>query len=214
MQIYAARVANPIVIGFVRDLRPIWLLEELGEAYDIVWLDRASDENRKQPYLSINPFGKIPALDDEGFRLYESAAICAYLADKFARFIPIAGTRARAIHDQWVSCSLSNIEPHAGRIFGSDRFLPKNETTATIRATAAGELNRNLPVIDAHLAERPYLLGSGPTVADIMMCTVLRLLGGSGLLEPLPGLGAYMDRLQGRPAFQRALALNGGAKAA
>ena len=214
MRIYAAKVANPAVIGFVRDLRPVWLLEELGAPYEIVWLDRATDENRKAPYLAINPFGKIPALEDDGFRLYESAAICTYLADKFHRFVPPAGTQQRALHDQWVSCALSNIEPHATRIFACERFLAKNETTATIRAVAAGELQRNLPVIDTTLADRACLLGPDPAVADIMLCTILRMIEGTELMAPLERLRGYLGRMQARPAFGRALALNGGVRAA
>ena len=210
MRIYAAKVANPRVVGFVRDLRPIWLLEELAAPYEIVWLDRATDENRKQPYLSINPFGKVPALEDEGFHLYESAAICAYLGDKFGRFIPGPGSRERALHDQLVSCALSNIEPHAARVFACDHFFARNETTATIRAAAAGELQRNLPVIEGHLARQAFLMGDDPCVADIMLCSILRLIAGSELMTPLASLEAYMARLQARPAFKRALALNGG----
>jgi glutathione S-transferase len=210
MRIYAAKVANPRVAGFVRDLRPVWLLEELAAPYEIVWLDRASDENRKQPYLSINPFGKVPALEDEGFRLYESAAICAYLGDRFGRFIPAPGSRERALHDQWVSCALSNIEPHASRVFACEHFFARNDATATIRAGAAGELQRNLPVIDGHLAGQAFLMGPDPCVADIMLCSILRMIAGSELIAPLARLGAYMARLQARPAFQRALALNGG----
>lgn len=161
-------------MGSLRDLRPIWLLEELAAPYAVVWLDRATDENRKPPYLAINPFAKVPALEDDGFHLYESAAIYCYLADKFGRFAPKPGSRERALHDQWISCALSNIEPHATRLFACDRFFAKDETTATMRASAAGELQRNLPVIDRALASEPCLLGSDLSVADLMLCTILR----------------------------------------
>ena len=210
MRVFAARVANPVVVGFVRDLRPIWLLEELGVAYEIVWLDRAKDENRQAPYLAINPFGKVPAIDDEGFRLYESGAICGYIGDKFGRLIPTAGTPSRALFDQWMFCAATNIEPHAARVFASDRFFAKNETTAAIRAGAVGELQRNLPVIDSQLSAQAHLLGPEFSIADIMMCTVLRMIAGSELLGPHSHVLGYMDRLQARPAFKRALAVNGG----
>jgi glutathione S-transferase len=210
MRVYAAKVANPAVIGFVRDLRPIWLLEELGVAYEIVWLDRARDENRQAPYLAVNPFGKVPAIDDEGFRLYESGAICGYIGDKFGRLIPKAGTPERALFDQWMFCATTNIEPHATRIFASDRFFARNETTAAIRAGAVGELQRNLPVIDNQLSAQAHLLGPEFSNADIMMCTVLRMIVGSELLGPHLHVLDNMDRLHARPAFQRALAINGG----
>jgi hypothetical protein len=113
---------------------------------------------------------------------------------------------ASALHDQWVSCALSNIEPHATRVFACDRFFARNETTATIRAAAAGELQRNLPVIDGHLAGQAFLMGLDLCVADIMLC----MIADSELMSALPSLQAYMARLQARPAFQRALALNGG----
>ena len=128
------------------------------------------------------------------------------------RFAPKPGSRERALHDQWISCALSNIEPHATRLFACDRFFAKNETTATIRASAAGELQRNLPVIDQALASEPCLLGSDLSVADLMLCTILRMVEGSELFDGLSHLRRYMERLQARPAFRRALALNGGVK--
>jgi len=116
--------------------------------------------------------------------------------------------------DQRVSCALSNIEPHATRIFACECFLAKNETTANICAAVAGELQRNLPAIDATLTDRACLLGPDPAVADIMLCTILRMIEGSELMAPLERLRGYMGRLQARPAFGRALALNDGFGAA
>jgi glutathione S-transferase len=210
MRVYAAKVANAGVRGYVRDLRPVWLLEELGVAYETVWLDRARDENRQPSYLAINPLGKVPAIDDDGFKLYESAAICIYLGEKFGRLIPKSGTRERAIFDQWVFSALTNVEPVATRLFAADRFLEKNETPTAIHDSAVAELQRLLPVIDRHLAGRPHVLGADFSIADIILCTVLRLVDGNEALAPQEHISTYLARLQSRPAFRRALAVNGG----
>src|SRR4051812_36897443 len=62
-----------------------WMLEEVGAAYEIKLIDLASGEQRKEPYLAINPMGKVPAIVHRGVTVTESAAICAYLADAFPK---------------------------------------------------------------------------------------------------------------------------------
>src|SRR5262249_9859117 len=99
--------------------RPRWLLEEIGTPYEMVRLSLQNGDNRRPEYLAINPNGTVPALADGDLVLFESAAICQYLADKFPdkRLAPPIGTPARGLYYQWIHYAMSGLEPAAVTIF-------------------------------------------------------------------------------------------------
>src|SRR5690242_1811924 len=90
--------------GQSRSIRPRWLLEEIGTRYELVRLNLQNGDQKKPEYLKINPNGAVPALVDGEVRLFESAAICQYLADRFPekRLAPAVGTPARGYCYQWI----------------------------------------------------------------------------------------------------------------
>jgi len=96
-----------------RSIRPRWMLEEIGQPYELVSLDLQAGDQKKPEYLKINPNGTVPTLVDGDLVLYESAAICQYLADKFPdkRLAPPVNTPARGYYYQWIHFSMSTIEP-------------------------------------------------------------------------------------------------------
>src|SRR5579875_974030 len=98
-----------------RAVRPRWVLEEIGAPYELVKIDLAKNEQKRPEYLAVNPNGTVPALEDGDLRLFESAAICQYLADKFpeARLAPPPGTPARGLYYQWIHYAMSGVEPLA-----------------------------------------------------------------------------------------------------
>jgi glutathione S-transferase len=101
-----------------------WMLEEIGEPYDIHLLSLSKGENRAADYLAVNPMGKVPALKHGDTVITEAAAICAYLADEFPRAklnVPI-GTPRRGIYLKWLFFGPSCIEPAI-----MDRALPRKE---------------------------------------------------------------------------------------
>src|SRR5438093_3516775 len=90
-----------------------WMLEEIGEPYDIHLLSLSKGENRRADYLAVNPMGKVPALKHGDTVITEAAAICAYLADEFPRAklnVPI-GTAYRGVYLKWLFFGPSCIEP-------------------------------------------------------------------------------------------------------
>src|SRR5687768_2672078 len=91
LKIYGAKAPWPFLKGVIRDIRPVWLMEELGEPYERISLDPMKGETRSEAYLAINPFGKIPALQDNELSLFQSSTVCVYLADKFQKWIPRVG---------------------------------------------------------------------------------------------------------------------------
>jgi glutathione S-transferase len=206
MKIYGGKAPFPFMKSHVRQIRPIWVMEELGQPYDVELLDLAKGEEAAPEYLTLNPFGRVPALEDGSVRLFESGAICAYLADKFGKLIPKAGTPERARHDQWVFTAVTMVEPHTLRLVAADFFYKDEPEAPVMRSLAYESLEGTLPPLESVLLQKTYLNGDRFTVADIMMTACLRFAAHTDLYSKYPAITAYLNRNTERPAFQRAAA--------
>ncbi|MBY0371413.1 glutathione S-transferase family protein [bacterium] len=207
--IYALTAPRPELKGLVRDIRPVWTLEELGLPYRRETMNPLEQEHKQPKYLAINPFGKVPALKDGDFTLFESAAICTYLGDKVGKLIPTAGSRERALYDQWVSYTISTFEPTAVRVIRAELFEEKNETTVRQRQDALDLIEPMAAALNAHFAKRSYLLGEQFTIADIQLASSCRIVGHTEFAARHSNLQAYLQRCYDRPAFARASKNNG-----
>ncbi|MEQ1878519.1 MAG: glutathione S-transferase family protein [Bdellovibrionia bacterium] len=194
--------------GNIREIRPIWALEELGQKYELVLLDPKTREHKSESFLKVNPFGKVPAIRDGDFTLFESAAICTYIGDKFGRLVPAPKTQERASYDQWISAIVSNIEPHTVRVFACDYFFDQNEKTAHIREYSVNMSNLFLGIAEGHLKQNEFMLGRDFSMADIAMTGALHFLKNTKMLEAFPSLTSYLQKNMKRPAYQKAFALN------
>ena len=178
MKLYYAAQTRPI--------RPLIMLEELAVPYEIVLIDFKGGEHKSVEYRKIHPHGQLPALQDGTLTMFESAAICAYLADKFSdkRMAPALGTIERGMYYQWMFYSVAAIEA-----FALDRERMKE----------------CFLVLDRVLSEREYVVGDKMTAADVMIGSgVVWLDARHHLLNDFPSLDAYAKRLIARPSFQRA----------
>ncbi|MBR8831361.1 MAG: Disulfide-bond oxidoreductase YfcG [Chroococcopsis gigantea SAG 12.99] len=166
----------------------LWYLEELGIPYEFLLLDMDSGEHRRSPFTDINPFGKVPAIDDDGFTLWESGAILLYLAEKYGG--GANDLQTRSIYSQWV-------------LFG-------NSTLATglfVEASREKEMPKLLTPLNEMLGKHPYLLGDDFTVADVAVGSILAYVPMMLKvdLSPYPSVLAYIERLSGRPSFIKAI---------
>jgi glutathione S-transferase len=192
-----------------RSVRPRWLLEEIGAPYECVRMSLQNGDQRKPDYLKINPNGTVPALVDGEVRLFESAAICQYLADKFPdkRLAPPVGTPARGYYYQWIHFAMSAIEPPLLTIFLHTVMKPEAERIPQLVGPAREQLRAALGVLEQALSGRTFLLGDEFTTADVMVASTLAWAQMLGLMDAgAPTTAAYLGRLMGRPAFQRAMA--------
>jgi glutathione S-transferase len=192
-----------------RSIRPRWLLEELGVPYEVERLSLSAGDNKKPDYLKLNPNGQVPTLVDGDLALWESAAICQYLTDKFPEkgFAPPAGTPERAKYYQWIHFAMSGIEPSAVTIFLHTIMKPEAERLPQVVAPARETLQHAVGVVDAALAGREWLLGSKIGTADVMVGSTLGWCSMMGLLgDATPNAQAYLARIAERPAYQRATA--------
>ena len=105
----------------LRDLRALWALEESRLPYRLHPLDFASGELKQPEYTRIQPFGQIPSIDDEGFVLFESAAIVLYLAEKSGKLLP-PSREGRALAAQWAFAAVNTVEPAMAELFSLDHF--------------------------------------------------------------------------------------------
>jgi glutathione S-transferase len=177
----------------------LWMLEEVGEPYDIHLLSFAKGENRAPEYLAINPMGKVPALTDGDVALGESAAICTYIADRYpeTKLAPGVTDPLRARYLQWMFFSPSCIEPALIQIF------TKLEVPAS--TAAWGSATQVFDLLDASLQKGPWILGEKFSAADITIGSGLNFAVRQFKMVPSrPSFDAYIARCVERPAFQRA----------
>ncbi|MBI3767409.1 MAG: glutathione S-transferase family protein [Deltaproteobacteria bacterium] len=186
--------------------RPRWLLEEIGEPYELVRIDLTKGEHKKPDYLKIHPHGAVPALIDGDLALFESAAICMHLADKYPqkRLAPEVGTPARGLYYQWMLYSMATLEPPVLAVFLNTIMLPEAERSAAAVEKGKTQFADVARVLSNALAGRSFLLGEQFSAADVMIGSTLGWAGMMGLLNDHPALQAYVKRLTERPAFQRA----------
>ena len=207
--VYSLSAFRPEIKGLIRDIRAVWALEELGLTYTRKILDPKTREHKQPAFLSLNPFGKVPAITDDGFTLYESFAICTYLADKVGMLIPKPLTPERAIYNQWSAFAVSTLEPVAARVVNFDYFTAKDATTEKLRKDTVDIVDGFFKVLNTELTQRPFILGESFSVADILLCSVCRYVGHTPLAERHPTLHAYLESAFRRPAFLRAFENNG-----
>jgi glutathione S-transferase len=177
-----------------------WMLEEIGEPYEIQLLSLSRGENRAPDYLAVNPMGKVPALRHGDAVITEAAAICAYLADEFPRAklnVPIGDAR-RGPYLKWLFFGPSCIEPAM-----MDRAFPRKEE-ARRAALGYGDFDTVIKVVADAVARGPYILGEQFTAADVVIGSTLRFGMLFKLLPERPEFTVYTGRMAQRPALQRA----------
>ncbi|HEX9442464.1 MAG TPA: glutathione S-transferase family protein [Candidatus Binatia bacterium] len=169
-----------------------WMLDECGAEYEIVPVDFTRREHKAPEFLKINPAGKLPALVDGATKVFEGAAICLYLADRFpaADLAPKIGAPERGRYLSLMVYSTSQLEPALGDQMLGVETLPQRGWTdfATAR-----------DVIERELGEGPYLFGDWFTAADVMIGSLFIWRRIFGAPPDRPKLEAYADRLLARP---------------
>lgn len=165
-----------------------WYLEELELPYEFILLDMQSGEHRQPEYLALNPMGKVPAIVDGEFKLWESGAILFYLALKYGK-TPLS-IEEQATLNQWIIFGNATLGPG---IFGED--------------TREREMPKLMTPLNQLLENQPFLLGNAFSVADVAVGSILTYIPVLLKLDlsEYPAVVDYMKRLSERPAFQKAI---------
>ncbi|MEI7760423.1 MAG: glutathione S-transferase family protein [Thermoleophilia bacterium] len=189
-----------------RSTRVLWLLEELGVPFDLTVISR---EVKQTPeYRKLNPLGKSPVLEEEGGPVFESGALVLHIADQNldAGLIAPLGSHERALQYQWCFFGMTDVE---GALMDVARQLwsDSREPDAGIIEHATDRFVAATAVIETALRDADYLVENAFSVADIIVGSVLGFARTGELTEIPAGVVAYVDRLEARPARQRANAV-------
>ncbi len=186
-----------------RSFRALWMMEEAGAPYERVLIDIRKGAQNTPAYHAINPMEKVPALTDGDAALAESAAICAYVADRVpaAGLAPPIGDPKRGRYLHWLFFAAGCIEAAY-----TEKVTKASPTTFS---AGWGSFDRVIGVIEEAVATGPWLLGERFSAADVMVgADVYYGIDIFKVVEPRPALTAYVARCVARPAFQRALAID------
>jgi glutathione S-transferase len=203
-----------------RSQRVLWLLEELGLAYEVKRYQRDAKTMLAPPELrAVHPLGKSPVIEDAGQVLAESGAIIEYLAERYGegRLAPVAGTPERLRYRYWMHFAEGTAQPPLLLKLLFDR-LDKGPMPFFVRPVARAiaqrakgsfvqpNIERNLDFMEGELAKSEWFAGSEFSAADVQMSFPLeaaRVRG--GLDEKRPRLMAFLERIHARPAYRRAI---------
>lgn len=175
-------------------------LEELGLEYTVEPIDLASGAQKAPEFLKINPNGRIPAITDDGFAVFESGAIMIYLAEKAGRLLP-TDTRGRSRVLQWLMFQMGGIGPMMGQANVFFRYWPEKYQPAIDRYQ--NEARRLYEVLNTRLAESEYL-ADDYSIADIANWCWVRTHRWSGVsVDGLEHLERWMAAIEARPAAQK-----------
>lgn len=165
-----------------------WYLEELQVPYEFVLLDLAAGEHRQPEFLAINPVGKVPAIADGDFKLWESGAILLYLAEQYSD--EAKTTEQRGILAQWVLFANATLGPG---IF--------------VETSREKEMPRLFAMLNQQFEQHPYLLGDQFGVADVAVGSYLSYIPMMLQIgfDDYPAIADYVKRMAERPAFQKTI---------
>lgn len=183
----------------------VWMLEEIGQPYETVWVDYGPPMKSAPYATTVNPMGKVPALRDGDVVVTETPAICAYLADRYpaAGLAPAPGSTARAAYYRWLFFTAAPLEQATmARALGWQ--IPEGKGGMV----GYGSYDTTLATLETALQPGPYVCGEHFTAADVYLGSALGWGMLWGTLEKRPVFEAYVGRVTARPAWQRAFAIN------
>jgi len=175
-----------------------WMLEEIGQPYDTEVLDYASSM-KAEPYLSINPMGKVPAIKHKGKVVTEVAAICCYLADAFPAANLAPATADRADYYRWIFFCSGPIEAAF-----SNKAVGWEPTPERQRMFGYGNFDLVTSTLEKALTGKQYLAADHFTAADLFVGAMVNFMLTFKLLEPTPVFTDYAHRMTDRDAYRRA----------
>ena len=184
-----------------RSARALWMLEEIGTDFERVVVDLQQPVlSRGADFLAASPMGKVPALEDGAVRMADSAAICLYLADRYApgRLAPAIDDPDRGRFLYWMLFTPGVIEPSMAEKAGGWTPQPTHY--------GWGSFDAMIRTLEGGLATGPWLLGDRFSAADVIVGSSAVFMRLFKMLPSSPVIEAYADRCLARPAYQRALA--------
>jgi glutathione S-transferase len=188
--------------GQVRDLRVRWALKEVGQPYQVRYLEQGSQ--KQPPHRALQPFGQVPTYEEGDLILFESGAIVMHVAATHDGLLPADPPgRARAL--EWAFAALNTVEPPISDYAIATLFEADKPWSEPRLPSVKERIDERLGELADALGDREWL-DETFSAGDLLMVAVLRALHGTDMLESYPALAAYVARGEARSAFQAALA--------
>ncbi|HEY1708169.1 MAG TPA: glutathione S-transferase family protein [Rhizomicrobium sp.] len=199
IRVSAYKWVPPFVQGLVRDLRVRWALEEIGLPYEEKLLALGPDQ-ASAAYRALQPFGQVPAYEEDDLTLFESGAIVLHIGEKSEKLLP-REPKAKARATTWMFAALNTVEPP---IMFRMQLAFGGITSGPVYEKATEWTRQRLRELAAQLKDREYLTGAF-TAGDLLMANVLNELRNTDFVAGEPVLDAYKKRCETRPAYQKAM---------
>jgi glutathione S-transferase len=191
-----------------RGLRVIWTAEEIGVPYELRHIPFNPAALKGDEYLAVNKFGALPAIEDGGVKMTESGAICQYLTERHGK-APFRRTIADPDYPaylQWTHAGEATLTPPLGQLI-QHRIRPEDRRVAMIAEEASERIQGHLRILSDSLEGQHFILGEQMALPDVMIGYALHLAALLGQMKQAPArVGAYWERLQARPGYQKAVA--------
>ncbi len=190
-----------------RSSRVVWVLEEMGLAYEA--LNVRTNPEAAERYKAANPTGALPAIEDGGTVMFESMAICEYLAQRYGPtpLVVQPDEPDYPTYLQYLHYGEATLSGMGATIMMYSRFLPEEMRDPKVAALAGDRMLQRFAPVEASLAKGDYLAAGRLTLADVSVGYAVSLALFAGLGDRLaPSLKAYWERLSARPALAKALA--------
>lgn len=192
-------------VAYDRGAKARWLLTEMGMDFQNRWINREKKENESPEFLRLNPMGRAPVAEIGDQAIFESAAICAYLADLHLEkgFAPALSSPERASYQQWMYFAASTIDPVATRIMIIED-ISAGEVRTQKESALLEDLRDAMIALDHTLSKNSYLVGNRFSAADICVgyhlyfCQLWPEL--DAVVQEFPNVVSYVKRLTERPA--------------
>lgn len=199
LTIYALDLSSPA-------LKVLYVANYLGLEYEKKGINLAEGEGQSEEYKKIHPAGKVPAIIDGDFSLWESNAIIRYLAAREQSDLYPADLRQRALVDQWMDFAALHIQNGIGRVLWNKIMAPKLGREVDENSLQCGMqfLNRYLPIVDEQLGKTPYIAGDKLSLADFTLLAHTDPLEAIEIdVKKYPNIDKWRQPLQAADFFQK-----------
>ena len=180
-------------------------LAETNTPYQMVVVDMTKGEHKHAAHVARQPFGQIPAIEDDGFEMFESRAMCRYLNDKANGHLVPKDLKARAKMEQWISSETSEFSSNVMKLIYE--YVFKRPQAPEVLEAAKKAVTKACEVMDKQLAKTPYLVGDEFTLADICFMPYIEYTMGTQAKDEIfakyPHFMAWWEKISARPTWQK-----------
>jgi len=194
-------------VPMTRSVRVVWLCKELQLPHEVTPISFSPEYRNSTEWRRRNPVGKVPAMTDGYFTMFESGAMVQYLLDRYGdgRLQPERATQSHALYLQWSWFAEATFARPIGELVNHRRVFGETGQIPAVVAEMKGRVQLCLQAVEDALRGQRYLLGEGFTAADIMMGYSVMLAQRFVSMDPYPNASQYWQLLSARPALQETL---------